>query len=88
MTTLTLENKGAQYLQSFDREIIGLLDAICAELEISPAMFQLAKERYESIAAYLNEEGSPLCRFYITIYPHGPTNLETTVKRSTARSTT
>jgi hypothetical protein len=80
MTTLTLENKGAQYLQSFDQEIIGLLDAICAELEISPAMFQLAKERYESIAAYLNEEGSPLRRFYITIYPHGSTNLETTVK--------
>ena len=80
MTTLTLQNKSAQYLQSFDQEIIGLLDAICAELEISPAMFQLAKERYDSIAAYLNEGGSPLRRFYITIYPHGSTNLETTVK--------
>lgn len=80
MTTLTLDNKSAQYLQSFDQEVIGLLDAICAELEITPAMFQLAKERYESIAAYLNEEGSPLRKFYITIYPHGSTNLETTVK--------
>jgi len=82
MTTLTLENKSAQYLQSFDQEVIGLLDAICAELEITPAMFQLAKERYASIAAYLNEEGSPLRQFYITIYPHGSTNLETTVKPS------
>ena len=80
MITLTLENKSAQYLQSFDQEVIGLLDAICAEPEITPKMFQLAKDRYESIAAYLNEEGSPLRQFYITIYPHGSTNLETTVK--------
>jgi hypothetical protein len=80
MTTLTLENKSAQYLQSFDQEVIGLLDAICAELEITPAMFELAKERYESIAAYLNEEGSPFRQYDLTIYPHGSTNLETTVK--------
>jgi hypothetical protein len=66
--------------RSFDSELIGLLDAICAELEISEAMFALAKERYDSIATYLNEPGSPLRPFNPKIHPQGSINIGTTVK--------
>jgi hypothetical protein len=80
MNTLTLDITSARRLQSFDHEVVGLLDAICAELEITPAMFQLATERYGSIAAYLDDEGSPLHQYHLVIYPQGSGNLQTTVK--------
>lgn len=66
--------------RSFDSELIGLLDAICADLEISEAMFKLAEERYTSIAQYLDEPASPLHRFRPQIYPQGSINIGTTVK--------
>ena len=80
MSTLVLTEKNARHQQSFDREVVGLLDAICADLEITPAMFQMAKERYESIAGYLDDEASPLRKYRPSIYPHGSINTETTVK--------
>jgi hypothetical protein len=79
-TTLTFDINSARQLQSFDYEVVGLLDRICAELEITEAMFRLAEERYLSIAAYLDEEGSPLHRYRPLVYPHGSMNTETTVK--------
>ena len=80
MSTITLDNKIARRQQSFDQEVVGLLDAICAELDISAAMFQTAKERYESIAAYLDEEGSQLRKYRPVIYPQGSINIDTAVK--------
>jgi SMODS domain-containing protein len=77
---ITLDERTARRDQSIDQEIIGLLDRLCKDLEITPAMFALAKERYESIAAYLNEPDSQLLKFKPVIYPQGSINLGTTVK--------
>lgn len=79
-TTATFDINNARQLQSFDHEVIGLLDRICAELEITDAMFNLAKDRYEGIAAYLEAEGSQLRQYRPLIHPQGSMNIETTVK--------
>ena len=85
---ITLDETTARRDQSIDQEIIGLLDRLCKDLEITPAMFALAKERYESIAAYLNEPDSQLLKFKPVIYPQGSINLGTTVKPMEATSLT
>ncbi len=77
---ITLDETTARRYQSVDQEIISLLDRLCKDLEITPAVFALAKERYESIAAYLNEPDSPLLKFRPAVYPQGSINLGTTVK--------
>jgi hypothetical protein len=79
-TSFALTEATARRQQSFDNEVIGLLDAICADLEITSAMFGKAKDRYQSISSYLDEEDSPLRKYHPFIYPHGSINTETTVK--------
>jgi len=71
MNTLVLTEKTARHQQSFDHEVVGLLDEICAELEITSAMFQMAKDRYESIASYLDDEASPLRKYRPGYLPAG-----------------
>src|SRR4051794_28668622 len=77
---MTLTETSARYNQAFDNQIVGLLDRICVELEITDAMFKLAEERYQSIAQYLDEDESPLRQFRPIIYPQGSINIGTTVK--------
>jgi hypothetical protein len=76
----TLDRSEARRHQSTDLEAVRLLNRICQELEITPAMFALAKERYESIAAYLQEPDSPLNKFDPQVYPQGSINLGTTIR--------
>jgi hypothetical protein len=77
---ITLDEPTARRDQSIDQEIIGILNRLCRDLEITPEMFSLARERYESIAAYLQQADSPLNKFRPDIYPQGSINLGTTVK--------
>jgi hypothetical protein len=76
----TLDRLEARRHQSTDLEAVRLLNRICQQLEITPAMFALAKERYESIAAYLQAPDSPLRKFDPQVYPQGSINLGTTVR--------
>lgn len=59
-------------------EIAGILDRICQELELPDSKFQLAKERYEAVGAWLVSGGNPLLRG-IEIYPQGSASIGTTV---------
>src|SRR5205085_1458721 len=62
-----------------EQQLVGLLDRICIDLEITDAMFRTAEERYNSIAEYLGGDGSPLAIFHPALYPQGSVNLRTTV---------
>lgn len=79
-TITQLDDASARLNQSLDHELIGLLDSICQELEITEAMFTLAEERYMSIAEYLGGNGSPLAIYKPVIHPQGSINTGTTVK--------
>src|SRR5436190_23289724 len=75
-----LDETTARLNQSLDHELVGLLDSICQELEITDTMFKLAEERYLSIAEYLGGNGSPLAMYKPLIHPQGSINTGTTVK--------
>lgn len=60
-------------------QIIGILERVCQELELTEAQFQLAKARYEAVGAWLAEADEPLNRGS-AIYPQGSMSLGTTVK--------
>jgi Second Messenger Oligonucleotide or Dinucleotide Synthetase domain len=76
----TFDESQARQHQSLDYEIVGLLDRICRNLEITEAMSRLAEERYISIAHYLEEKDSSLAVHRPVIYPQGSAKIETTVK--------
>jgi Second Messenger Oligonucleotide or Dinucleotide Synthetase domain len=76
----TFDESQARQHQSLDYEVVGLLDCICRNLEITEAMFRLAEERYISIAQYLEEKDSSLAVHRPVIYPQGSAKIETTVR--------
>jgi hypothetical protein len=60
-------------------ELLGVLEHLCRNLELSESQFQTAKERYEAVGAWLAAAENPLLRV-LAIYPQGSTALGTTVK--------
>lgn len=52
-----------------------LLEEISKQLDISPSMYKLAVERYESVATYLNQE-----KVQVQIYPQGSFRLGTVTR--------
>jgi hypothetical protein len=61
------------------RELVGVLEQLCEELELSNSQYALAKERYEGVGQWLAAADSPLLQT-IEIYLQGSTALGTTVK--------
>lgn len=63
-----------------ESELDNLLADICVELQLSPARYRQAEERYTAVAALLEKDGSPLNPYKPRIYPQGSMRLGTTVK--------
>src|SRR5690242_15428538 len=70
----------ARGYQSFDHEVVPILDRICMGLEITPEMFKQAEKRYQSITDYLCENGTSMAPYKPWLYPQGSANLGLTVK--------
>lgn len=57
-----------------------LLWRICDELQLSPARYQQAVERYEAVCHWLEANGSAVASFRPSLYPQGSMRIGTTVK--------
>lgn len=68
-----------QIVSSKRKMIVGLLDQVCQQVEISEAQFQTAKGRYEAVGAWLSESNSPHLK-KVEIYPQGSIALGTAIK--------
>jgi Second Messenger Oligonucleotide or Dinucleotide Synthetase domain len=66
-------------LKARQTQIVGVLEIVCESLELSPAQFTVAKQRYEGVGACLAGSEEPVLRT-IAIYLQGSTALRTTVK--------
>lgn len=66
-----------QFVQ--EAQIIGYLERVCQSLELSPAQYELARSRYETVGAWLASADDPILRS-LSIYLHGSGALGTTVK--------
>lgn len=66
-------------LQARRTQVVEVLEMICESLELSPAQFALAKQRYEGVGACLAGSEDPVLRT-MAIYLQGSTALQTTVK--------
>jgi hypothetical protein len=62
-----------------DGQLVGILESLCATLELSTAQFELAKKRYEGVGEWLAAADDPRLRD-LSIYLQGSTALGTTVK--------
>jgi len=60
-------------------ELLGVLERLCQDLELSESQFQTAKERYEAVGAWLAAAENPMLRA-LAVYLQGSTALGTTVK--------
>ncbi|HTB81278.1 MAG TPA: nucleotidyltransferase [Opitutaceae bacterium] len=65
-----------------DTTLLRHFAAICEALDIPSSKFQLAKQRYESLARFLCDPANPLAKFKPVIYPQGSIRLQTAVKPS------
>lgn len=70
-----LETKGAQRRA----QVVGLIERVFADLEISPSRMALAKQRYEDIGTWLAEANDPTLRG-LAVYLQGSTSIGTTVR--------
>lgn len=70
----------AVWLQDGKGELDGLLMEICEELQLSPARYDLAAQRYGSVNELLEHPRSPFHSFRPRIYPQGSMALGTTNK--------
>jgi hypothetical protein len=60
-------------------ELLGVLERLCQDLELTDAQFQKAKERYEGVGRWLADADNPMLRA-LAIYLQGSIALGTTVK--------
>jgi hypothetical protein len=60
-------------------QLVGILELLCQTLELTEAQFELAKQRYEGVGAWLADAYDPRLRT-LSIYLQGSTALRTTVK--------
>lgn len=56
-----------------------ILYRICEKLQLTPTLYEQAKERYETIASILQKDAA-FANIDLNIYPHGSFRLKTTVK--------
>jgi SMODS domain-containing protein len=70
----------AVWLQEGKGELDSLLMEICEELQLSPARYELAVQRYGSVNELLEYPSSPFHSFRPRIYPQGSMALGTTNK--------
>lgn len=76
---MSLEGQLMQSMAYKKQMIVGLLDKLCQQVEITDTQFQTAKTRYEAVGAWLSS--SNLQYFYkVYIYPQGSIALGTAVK--------
>lgn len=61
-----------------------ILFRICEKLQLTPTLYEQAKERYETIAGILQDD-AVFANIEINIYPHGSFRQKTTVKPLKAR---
>ena len=54
-----------------------LLWRICEELQLSPARYQQAVERYEAVCHWLEANGSAVASFRPSLYPQGSMRIGT-----------
>lgn len=59
--------------------VVGLLDQLCQQIEITETQFQTAKARYEAVGTWLSESSSPHLD-QVQIYPQGSVALGTTIR--------
>lgn len=59
--------------------VVGLLDQLCQQIEITETQFQTAKSRYEAVGSWLSGSASPYLS-QAQIYPQGSVALGTTIK--------
>ncbi|MBI4611947.1 MAG: nucleotidyltransferase [Candidatus Rokubacteria bacterium] len=57
-----------------------LLEELCIALQLSPAQYRDAEEKYVAVGTWLADAGSPLDGLNPVIYPQGSMALQTTVK--------
>ena len=60
-------------------QLLGILELVCQELELSPTQQATAEERYHAIGKWLSDSRHPLLDS-ATIYPQGSISLQTTVR--------
>jgi hypothetical protein len=60
-------------------QLVAILERLCEALELTPTQFELAKQRYEAVGAWLAASPDPRLRT-LSIYLQGSTALGTTVK--------
>lgn len=59
--------------------VVGLLDQLCQQIEITETQYQTAKARYEAVGSWLSRSDSPHLN-QAQIYPQGSVALGTTIK--------
>lgn len=67
------------HLNARKMRLVGLLERLCQELELTIAQLELARRRYEGVGAWLAASDEPLLRA-LAIYLQGSTALGTTVR--------
>src|SRR5450631_1471954 len=60
-------------------QLVGVLERMCQELELTDIQFELAKSRYEGVGRWFADAEDPLISM-IAIYLQGSTAIGTTVK--------
>lgn len=68
------------FAQDFSEGLDELLFQVCEELQIQPARYSQASERYQTLGDVLESAESPFRLFHPKIYPQGSMALGTTVK--------
>lgn len=60
-------------------QLLGLLEEICQDLELTESQFRLAEKRYQAVGSWLAESTNPIFRDAV-IYPQGSAAIGTTVR--------
>lgn len=61
-------------------ELNRIFGFLIEELDVPPSKYEDAKNHYDAVGSWLNDEGSPLAAFNPTIYPQGSFALGTVIK--------
>ena len=73
------EGQVTQLVARKKQMVVGLLDKLCQQVEITDNQFQTAKTRYEAVGAWLSASGSQHLD-QVQIYPQGSIALGTAIK--------
>jgi hypothetical protein len=73
------EGQVTQLVARKKQMVVGLLDKLCQQVEITDTQFQTAKTRYEAVGAWLSGSSSQHL-YQVQIYPQGSIALGTAIK--------